>query len=159
MRRKHQGLVAELEALPPVKKDFSTPEGAILCLEATYPKEDLEAAVNCHDFETDARLYLRDAGYSASELEELLPKFTEVMETTFRKVMGPGKWPTCWNKAKSYFVKREAFAEGIVIVSEITVGPDGSLFRQRIIVSKTRNGWRVVRPLIDGHENGPIKGI
>lgn len=37
----HERTIAELEKLPPVKMDFSTPEGAILCLEKTYAQNDL----------------------------------------------------------------------------------------------------------------------
>ena len=49
----------ELMALPKVGKDFSSPEGAILCLEDAYRKRDIEAAVAAKDFATEARRMLQ----------------------------------------------------------------------------------------------------
>ena len=81
LRRERQRLLAELAALPPVAMDFTTPEGAILCLEDTYRKHDIEAAVACRDFVTEARLWLeRDSSYSIELLAEMLPAMTKTME-------------------------------------------------------------------------------
>ena len=41
---------AKLKAMPPVAKNFETPEGAILCLEDAYRRKDIEAAVAAKDF-------------------------------------------------------------------------------------------------------------
>lgn len=137
-------VLAELGTPPVVMKDFTTPEGAILCLEATYPQNDIEAAVACHDFETDARLHLRKIGVEGEVLQQMLPKITEVIEASYRKSQETYGLPSGWDKAVSYFVKREPVGEGLVVVSKVTVGPDGSVLRQRIMVSNTPNGWRVV---------------
>ena len=45
---------AKLKAMPPVAKNFETPEGAILCLEDAYRRKDIEAAVAAKDFKIEA---------------------------------------------------------------------------------------------------------
>ena len=146
--RERLRLLAELGALPPVKKDFSTPEGAILCLEATYPQKDIEAAVACRDFASEARVYLQErGGLTAQQQQEMLPEITRTMEKSFRDGRSEG-WPAGWDRARSYFTKREPYGEGLIAVSEVSVGPDGSFFHQSILVSQTPQGWRVVTPLV-----------
>jgi hypothetical protein len=146
-RRVREKEIAELEKLPRVSPDFTTPEGAILCLEATYPKKDVEAAVACRDFVTEARLWLRERNGMTEQLQqEMLPKLTKTMEKVFRESMEhsmPG-----WDRAHSYFLERTPYDDGLVVVSQVTVGPDRSLFRQRILTSQTASGWRVVTPLV-----------
>jgi len=147
LRRERQRLVTELAALPPVAMDFTTPEGAILCLEDTYRKHDIEAAVACRDFVTEARLWLeRDSAYSKELLAEMLPAMTKTMERSYREGMAK-HWPIDWERAQSYFPKREPHADGVVLVSEVTRGPDGSFLRQRLLVAQTPKGWRVVTHL------------
>lgn len=145
-RRKCKALLAELEALPPVKADFSTPEGAILCLEETYRRRDIEAAVACRNFAAEARLWLQERDMSQQLKDEMLPKVTRTMEKSFRDGMA-NRWPVHWDGAKSYFQKREPFAEGVVVVSEITLRADRSFLRQQILAAETANGWRVVTQL------------
>ena len=124
--------------------DFTTPEGAILCLEDAYRKHDIEAAVACRDFATEARLWLQQKqSYSSDLLTQMLPEITKTMERSYRESMTT-LWPIEWEKAQSYFPKREPNAEGVVVVSEVTRGPDGSLLRQRLLVAETPKGWRVV---------------
>ncbi len=40
----------ELRALPAVEKNFKTPEGAILCLEEAYRRQNIELACACRNF-------------------------------------------------------------------------------------------------------------
>ena len=68
-----------------IKKDFATPEGAILCLEDAYRAEDLEAAVACMDFRTQARLTLTEANWPKEEIDDhLLDQTAEMLESSFR---------------------------------------------------------------------------
>jgi len=145
-RRKHELVLARLTALPPVKPDFSTPEGAILCLEETCRRRDIEAAVACRDFAAEARLWLQHRHMNQQLRDEMLPKVTRTMEKSYRDTMA-NRWPVHWDGAKSYFQKREPFAEGVVVVSEITLRADRSFLRQQILVAETANGWRVVTQL------------
>lgn len=150
-RRERENTIAELEKQPPATPDFTTPEGAILCLEATYPKQDIETAVACRDFAMEARLWLRERGLVPEQLQEgMVPELTKVMEKSFRKRMD--HWPPGWDKARSYFLERTPYGNGLVVVSEVTVGPDRSLFRQRILTSQTPAGWRVVTHLVQTPE-------
>jgi hypothetical protein len=142
-RRDRNKLLAELAALPHVKADFTTPEGAILRLEEAYRRHDLEAAVACRDFGTEARLWLQKNETPPWAQTEMLPALTQTMEELYRKHMAEF-WPSDWGRAKSYFPRRDPYAEKIVAVSEVTIGPDGSLLRQRILVAETPQGWRVV---------------
>jgi len=147
-RRRRRQELAELKALPPVKMDFSTPEGAILCFENASLANDIDAAVACRDFATEAKLWLKERGDFDEELQrDALPEMTKTMERTFRE--SQAKHPRVgWDSAQSYFVKREQYGPGLAAIGEITVGPDGSFFRQRILVAETLTGWRVVCPLV-----------
>ena len=148
--RERERLLAELAALPAFKRDFSTPEGAILCLQYTYPRRDIEAAVACRDFATEARIWLQEQGdFTELQQLEMLPGMTTTMESAFRESHAES-WPPGWDRARSYLTKREPYGQGLVAVSEVSVGPEGSLFRQSILVSETPKGWRVVTPLVKG---------
>ena len=147
-RNRHAKEIAELIKLPPVTTDFSTPEGAILCLEAARANKDLEAAMGCCDFVTHARLWIRESGYTPEEGEgQMLLEMTKDMEKVFRKHFEEFGWGI--PAARCYFPERTPYGEGLVLVSTVKVGPDRSLFRQRILTSQTATGWRVVTPLVE----------
>jgi len=146
-RREREKMLAELVSLPPVAADFSTPEGAVLCLEDTYRRRDIEASVACRDFVTEARIWLQERGHlSQQRKNEMLPEAVKAMEKSFRD--GLAKGPTIdWARAKSYFLTREPFGEDAIIVNKMTLVPDGGFFSQQILVAATNNGWRIVKPL------------
>jgi hypothetical protein len=140
--------IAELKKLPPVTPDFATPEGAILCLEVAHANKDLEAAVACRDFVTQARLWIHESGCTPEQFQEkLLSEMTVTMEKTFRKGIEQFGWGI--PPVGCYFPQRTPYGEGLVVVSTVKVGPDRSLFRQRILTSQTATGWRVVTPLVE----------
>ena len=156
-RRECEKIISELEKLPPVTADFSTPEGAILCLEAASTKNDIEAAVACNDFATRAKLWLCESGITTEQLQkEMLPEMTKTMEKSFRESMRD--FPSNWNKARSFFTGRSPYGDGLVVVAEVTVGPDRSLFRQRILTTETSAGWRVVTPLVHTQDGWKVTG-
>jgi hypothetical protein len=153
-RRQRQKLLAQLTAQPPVKADFSTPEGALLCLEDCYRRGDIEAAAACRDFVTEARLWLQDRGHlSRQKKEEMLPETIKAIEKSFRDGMAKGP-PVDWIAGKTYFLPHKPFAPGIVMVRKYTQVPEGALFAQRILVSQTGDGWRMVKtmPTVMGDE-------
>jgi len=142
--RQRRKLLAELMTLPPVEMDFSTPEGAILCLEDAYRRRDVEAAVACRDFTTEAKIWLLERGnLNKQKKAEMLPEVTGTMEKACRNGMAKN-WAVDWERAKSYFRNRGPYGDGMVAVSEVTSVPDGSLLQQRILVAETAKGWRVV---------------
>jgi hypothetical protein len=141
--RQRKKLLAELMTLPPVKMDFSTPEGAILCLEDAYRRRDVETAVACRDFAAEAKVWLHERGNVSRQMKaEMLPEVTGTMEKSFRRSVAKN-WAVDWERAKSYFRNREPYGDGMVAVSEVIHTPDGNLLQQRILVAETAKGWRV----------------
>jgi hypothetical protein len=144
-RRRRKKLLKQLTSQPPVAADFSTPEGAVLCLEEAFRQRNTEAAVACRDFATEARLWLQDRGHLSNEQKTAsLPETTQAMEKSFRNALAKGL-PADWILGKSYFLPHEPFADGIITVNKYTQVPEGSLFSQEILVAKSANGWRLVK--------------
>lgn len=128
--------------------DFSTPEGAILCLEDAYRAKDLTAMVNCKDFRIEARLMfekLKNVPVQAGD-DELVNKAAEVLELAYRKEINDKGYPDMIGVTSS-FPKTEPYKEGLVAVTEVCSYPDGGTSQQRVLVAKTDNGWRVLNPL------------
>jgi hypothetical protein len=142
-RRQRGKWLAKLGALPPVKMDFSTPEGAILCLEDAYRRRDVEAAVACRDFSTEAKIWLQERGNLSKQAQvEMLPEVTGTMEKACRNGMAKNL-AVDWSRAKSFFPSREPHGDGMVVVNEVTRMSDGNLSQQRFLVAETAKGWRV----------------
>jgi hypothetical protein len=136
---------ADLDKLPPVAKDCSSPEGAILCLEDAYRRRDIEAAVGFKDFRTEAMMMLQRFEHLGPCPEEVVQRTAETLELAFRKEMSRA-WPDC-DGVQSYFTKREQYRDNIVAVTEVCRYPDGRFSSQRLLVADTPNGWRVLIPL------------
>ncbi len=96
---------AKLKALPPVAKDFTTPEGAILCLEDAYRRHDIEAAIAAKDFRTEARLMLQKTGFKDHVDDEMVAKTAEALLLSFRAET-TAEWPD-FEGLESFFTKRE----------------------------------------------------
>jgi hypothetical protein len=151
-RRERKKLLAQLTSQPPVPVDFSTPEGAVLCLEAAFRQKNIEAALAGRDFATEARLWLQERSHlSHEEKTARLPETIQAMEKSFRDSLAKGL-PADWILGKSYFLPHESFADGIVAVNKYTQVPEGGLYSQQILVARTGNEWRTVKtlpPLLD----------
>jgi hypothetical protein len=147
IRRKRKKLLAQLTSQPSIAADFSTPEGAVLCLEDAFRQRNIEAAIACRDFTTEARLWLQDRGHLSNEQKTAsLPETIQAMEKSFRNALTKGL-PADWILGKSYFLPHEPLAEGIVLVNKYTHMPEGGLYSQQIVVAKTGNDWRTVKIL------------
>jgi hypothetical protein len=146
-RRRRKKLLARLTEQPPVKADFSTPEGAVLCLENAICQKNIEAAVACRDFATEARLWFQEHGHlSNEEKNAMIPESIRAMEKSFRTALAKGL-PVDWILGKTYFLKQEPFADGIVKVNKYTLVPEGDIFSQKILVANTGGGWKMVKIL------------
>jgi len=144
-RRKRAKLLAQLTSQPAVIADFTTPEGAVLCFEDCLQKKNVAGAVACRDFTEEARLWLQSHGHITREMQEqMLPETTRAMEKSFRDSLAKGL-PPDWILGKSYFLKREPYADGILVVNKYTQAPEGALYSQQIIVTRTGNEWRLVK--------------
>jgi len=147
MRRTQEELAAKVAALPPVAKDFSTPEGAILCLEDAYRRRDIEAAVASKDFIAESRVMFKELKNSNLDDPKLLDETAKVLELSFRKHTEKS-WPE-FEGIQSYFIKREPYGDKVVVITEVCRFPDGGFSQQQILVSETSKGWRVLNPLSD----------
>ncbi len=125
--------------------DFTTPEGAILCLEDAYRRRDLDGAVACKDFAIEAKLMLETIGGGFDRDGDIIAKTAETLELSFR-MHTIKAWPD-FTRLQSFFVAREAYKNGVVVVTEICRFPDGRTSRQKILVAQTPRGWRVLNPL------------
>jgi hypothetical protein len=136
---------AQLKALPPVAKDFTTPEGAILCLEDAYRKRDIGAAIAAKDFNTEARLMLQKTGFKDHIDDEMIAKTAEALAASFR-AHTTASWPN-FEGLESFFTKREPHSDKIVLVTEMCRFPDGGFSQQQMLVAETPQGWRVLNPV------------
>ena len=132
-----------------VAHDFSTPEGAILCLEDAYRAKDIEAAVKCKDFRTEARHMLMSLSMPKDQIdEELIGKTAEVLELGFRKELEQEGFPD-FNGVASTFAGTEPAGDNLVTVTEECSHPGGQKSTNRLLVGKTDSGWRVLNPVSD----------
>jgi hypothetical protein len=134
--------LAKLRALPKPAMDFTTPEGAILCLEDAYRRHDIEAAVACKDFRIEATLLLADAAPEAADDPEVQAQAADVLEQAFRKEKAEA-WPDMAG-VESFFVGREDLTDEFVVVNEFNRFPDGTFAEVYLQVALTEKGWRVL---------------
>ena len=135
--------VAELRALPRPAMDFTTPEGAILCLEDAYRRKDIAAACACKDFLVEATLMLLEAAPETAGDPEVQAQAAEVLELAFRKEKEHA-WPDM-EGTESFFVEQHPLSDGIVLVTEVMKMPDGSFCESHLRVAHlTGKGWRVL---------------
>lgn len=137
------------EGIDYFKADFNTPEGAILSLENAFDEQDIDKAVACKDFYTEAKLIL--SGMNSEIIDEDIVKQTaEVLELSFVKHTTEGEWPN-FSDLKRAFTNREKVNDNYWIITEVCWYPDGGKSVQRLGTSKTADGWRVV-DLVDDAE-------
>jgi hypothetical protein len=131
-----------------IPHDFTTPEGAILCLEDAYRNKDIEAAVRAKDFRMEAKLMLTKLrSLPEKEIDdELIKKTAEVLELGFRNEKRKDGFAEM-KGVRSTFPKKEPHKENIVVVTEKCYYPEGGTSVQRILVGKGEKGWRVLNPL------------
>ena len=144
-QRERDEIYAQLKSMPPVVKDFTTPEGAILCLEDAYRHRDIEAAMAAKDFKVEARLMLEETGFKDHIDDEMVAKTAEALIASFRKYT-TADWPN-FDGLESFFIEREPYADKVVAVTEVCRFPDHGFSTQRLLVADTPAGWRVLNPL------------
>ena len=131
------------EATGNVQPDNTTPQGAIQVLESAYGNRDLEAAVRAKDFRLEAQLMLEKLNPEFASDEELIASTADTLELAYRAQIEGQGFPDMTGLTTS-FLSVEPVREGIVIVTEETVFPDTARLTQRILVGKTRDGWKVL---------------
>jgi hypothetical protein len=127
-------------------EDLSTPEKAILSLEDAYRAKDIEAAVRCKDFLTEANLMLEEFPKLKERADgKVVTETAKILELAFRKEMKTKGFPD-FAGVTARFPKVEPYRENIVVVTEECSYLDGSTTQQRLLVVKVKDGWRVLIP-------------
>lgn len=142
IRKAQEQAYADFKKLPAIAKEFTTPEGAILCLEEAYRRRDIDAAIAAKDFQAEARLMLQKL--NAPHDDELVATTAETLLASFR-AHTTARWPN-FDGLESFFTKRESHSDKIVVVTEVCRFPDGRFSEQRVLVAQTPHGWRVLNP-------------
>jgi hypothetical protein len=143
--RLKEEVYAALKPLPPVAKDFTTPEGAILCLEDADCRRDIEAPVTAKGFNLEARLMLQNTGFKDHIDEKRVVKTAEALMASNR-AHTTANWPD-FEGLESFFTKGEPHSDRVVLVTEVCRFPDGLISQQRILVAETAQGWRALNPV------------
>lgn len=145
-------VLAKLHARPRVEQDFTTPEGAILCLEDAYRRRNLDSAITCKDFLIEGTVMLLNYDPALARDPEVRKRNAVLAERAFRQSISEA-WPEL-KGVESYFFGRQDYADGIVAVMEIRRMPDGTFDKLNMLAAKTKNGWRVLNEVSDDEIDG-----
>lgn len=129
--------------------DFTTPEGAILCLEDAYDAGDIDRAIACKDFEAEAKLMLTKLKTNqdgALATDEMVAKTAELLQLSFIKHL-QGNFPSFVGVLRA-FPDRTYINEDLCIVTEVCYYPSNERSLQRHHVSRKNGSWRVLN-LVD----------
>lgn len=128
--------------------DFSTAEGAVLCLEDALRAKDVERAVACKEFRVEAATMLElplDHNTSPVDLA-LIEKTARVLEQSFRRDLQTRGFPDL-DGVKTTFGRPGLFRNNVVVVNQVERHVDGGVVNARTLVAKTEKGWRVLKSL------------
>lgn len=137
----------QLRALPLVEEDFGTPEGAVLCLEAAYRRKTIEAVCVCKNFLIEGTVALLNLDPNLARNPEIRKKNALLLERSFRKATTES-WPDL-KGVESFFIGRQIYHDGIVVVIELRRFPDGKFAKLNHLVASTVSGWRVLNQISD----------
>jgi hypothetical protein len=137
----------QLRALPSVEQDFDTPEGAVLCLEDACRRKNIESACACKNFMIEGTVALLNADLNLARDPELRKKNAMLSERAFRTATTEA-WPDL-KGVESFFIDRQVYHDGIVVVVEIRRSPDGTFTKLNHLVATTNSGWRVLNLISD----------
>jgi len=122
--------------------DFSTPEGAILCLEDAYDEQDLEKAMACKNFLEEARLLLYNMNDSTDN-EEILASTADILKLSFIKNLMQEGFPVFKDLSRAY-PQREKITDNLYLITEVCTFPDGGRSTQKIYTFKEDDEWKVL---------------
>lgn len=137
----------QLRALPSVEQDFGTPEGAVLCLEDACRRKNIESACICKNFMIEGTVALLNADLNLARDPELRKRNAMLSERAFRKAITEA-WPDL-KGVESFFIDRQVYHDGIMVVVEIRRSPDGTFTKLNHLVANTNSGWRVLNLISD----------
>lgn len=128
--------------------DFSTPEGAILCLEDAYDAKDIEKAIACKDFETEARLMLEKMGKEGGFADHpaIREQAAKALKLSFIKLLQEEGFPDFKGVLRA-FPHREKISDDHYIITEVCRYPNRSKSSQRLHVWRKNGEWKVLNPV------------
>jgi len=133
--------------LPPVEMGFNTPEGVILCLEDACRRQSIESACICKNFLIEGTLKLLDLDPNLARDPEFRKKNAVLLERNYRKTLAES-WPTL-KDVESFFIDRQPYTDGIVVVTELHRLPDGRFNQLKLLVAQTKDGWKVLNEVAE----------
>jgi len=142
----------QLRALPHVEKDFDSPEGAILCLEDACRRQSIESACMCKNFLIEGILALLNADPNLVRDASLRKRNAVLLERQYRKQLTEA-WPD-FKGVESFFIDRQRYLSGIVVVTELRRLPDGTFNKFNFLVASTIDGWKVLGEISDDEIDG-----
>lgn len=122
--------------------DFSTPEGAILCLEDAYDEQDIEKALECKNFEEEARMLLLEMN-DRCRGREILETTANILRTAFIKSLQKDGFPVFKDLRRAY-PYRKKITDNLYLITEVCIFPNGTKSQQQIYTFKGEDGWRVL---------------
>lgn len=122
--------------------DFSTPEGAILCLEDAFDEQDIEKALACKNFEEEARLLLLKMNDRLNG-KEILETTADILRSSFIKSLKDDGFPVFKDLRRAYPCRKK-ISDNLYLITEVCIFPDGKKCRQDIYTFRGEDGWRVL---------------
>jgi uncharacterized protein YegJ (DUF2314 family) len=135
------------EGVDHFEHNFTTPEGAILCIEDAYDAHDINRVIACKDFEAEARLMLSNAKHmgTLATNPEIVTETEEAVRSTFIKFIDDYGFPSFKN-VKRAFPFREFLRDDLCIITEVCQYPDHTKSTERLYVSRRNGEWKVLNP-------------
>jgi uncharacterized protein YegJ (DUF2314 family) len=121
--------------------DFSTPEGAILCLEDAYDEQDIDKAISCKNFMEEARMLLKKMNDMNNE--EIVQATADVLRQAFIKNLINEGFPLFTGINRAYPL-REKISHNLYLITEVCIFPDGGRSTQKIYTFRDLEGWKVL---------------
>jgi hypothetical protein len=137
----------QLRGLPSFEQDFSTPEGAVLCLEDAYRRKKIEAVCSCKNFMIEGTVALLNMDPNLARNPEVRKKNALLTERAFRKEIMEA-WPDL-KGVESFFIGHHIYHSGIHVVVELRRSPDGMFTKLNHLVANTPTGWVVLNQISD----------
>lgn len=130
----------------PARKDFTTPQGAVYMLEEAYRRQDIEAAVQAKAFRVEARLLLQETMPDVEVAGAEIDRLAETLELGFREQIEAWGFPD-FETIDCTCSDAQPYDDGLVVVVETCIFPDGGRSMQRLLVADLLVEWKVVMPI------------
>jgi hypothetical protein len=132
-----------------VKKDFSTPQGSVLCLEDAYRSRNIPNILECRDFDLEAiymlKYQLKRPNYASDK--RIVKKVSADLRTAFIKELHEIGIPNIDDVVNSKFYLVEVVDDSFLVIGEVCTYTDGGKSAQKLVVGESQKGWRMIVPI------------